>query len=302
MYNISKAVFVSRQKQIVKEVRMRGYAYYNGRFSKKEDVRIPLSDRVIYFADAVYDVAIGKGGRVYLGDLHIERLLSGAGALGYNHGYTHDFIAEIMSECIRRSGAESYSVYMQMSRNAPIRSHGASVCDGVNLLITAEPYELPLKNGEIKLISKEDKRYRYCNIKTVNLLPAVIASTEAEAAGCDETVLLRDGYVTECAHSNISILKDGTLYTHPLDEKILPGITRRELLSACRELGIKYREVPFSLSELLLADEVIVTSTTKLIRRALELDGIKLGGRDPATFLRLSEKMFDSFASFLGGE
>lgn len=277
---------------------MHGYAYYNGQFSKKEDVRIPLSDRVIYFGDAIYDIAIGAHGVLHLGDWHVERLLSGARALGYEHSYSHDFIVEIISECIIRSGAESYTVYMQLSRNAPVRSHGANVCNGVNLLITVDPSPLPKKSGGIKLISKEDKRYRYCNLKTVNLLPAVIYSTEAETKGYDEAVLVRDGVVTECAHSNISILKDRVLYTHPTDDKILPGITRRELIAISKETGIECREIPFTLRDLLLADDVIVTSTTKLLRRANELDGVKLGcGK--GEFSRIEEVMFERFYSCL---
>ncbi|MBO5907703.1 MAG: aminotransferase class IV [Clostridia bacterium] len=271
---------------------MSAYAYYNGHFMKKEDVKIPLTDRTVYFGDAIYDVVIGAGGRLHLGDEHIRRLLSGAKALGYNHGYTHDFILEIAEECIRRTGAESYLVYMQMSRSAPIRSHGAGVCDGVNLLVTVEQAPLPKKSGGIRLLSKEDKRYGFCNIKTVNLLPAVIYSTEAEALGYDETVLVRGGYVTECAHSNISILKDKLLYTHPLNNRILPGITRAELINVCHSLGIECRELPFTLPDLLLADDVIVTSTTKLVRRATELDGVKLK-EGSSLFSKIEEVMFE---------
>ena len=279
---------------------MPAYAYYNGRFLKKDDVKIPLTDRVIYFGDAVYDVAIGAHGRLHLGDEHIARLLSSARALGYRHTYTHDFLREACEECIRHTGSESYLVYMQMSRNAPVRSHGAAVCDGVNLLISAEPYSLPTKSKDIRLISKEDKRYSYCNVKTVNLLPAVICSTEAEALGCDETVLVRDGFVTECAHSNVSIIKDNVLYTHPLNNRILPGIMRKELLGICRGLGIECRETPFTVPDLLLADDVIVTSTTKLMRRATELDGIKLK-QSCGLFSKIEDEALRRLHDFLFG-
>lgn len=274
---------------------MSAYAYYNGRFLKKENVYIPLTDRAFYFGDAVYDVAIGARCRVHLKSEHIERLLSGARTLGYKHGYSHESISNIIDECVEKSGEESYMIYIQMSRNAQKRSHSCSVCDGVNLLVYAEQYDIPRGSSEIKLVSLEDKRYRFCNIKTVNLLPAVIASTEAEAAGCEEAVFIRDGIVTECAHSNISILKDGTLYTHPTGDKILPGITRRELLNCCVELSIKFREAPFRFSELLSADEVLVTSTTKLLRRACSVDGVKVGCRDGKTYSLLCEKMFERF-------
>ena len=130
------------------------------------------------------------------------------------------------------------------------------------------------------MITFEDRRFYYCDVKTLNLLPSVLASTEAEKRGCDEAVFHRGNIVTECAHSNVSILKDGVLITHPTDNLLLPGITRRHLLDACTVLGIPYEEREFTLEELSAADEIIVTSTTKLAKTAKTLNGISVGGKD----------------------
>ena len=273
---------------------MNGYAYYNGKFGRADEIAIPLTDRSIYFGDAVYDVAIARK-KIYQLDEHVTRFLSSARLLGFEHEYTHDQLSRIISKVWIRSGITDAMVYFQMSRNAPKRNHLSQICDGVNLLVLISELTVDDGLGELDLITCEDKRYLYCNIKTVNLLPAVIASSEAEAAGCDEAVLHRGDIVTECAHSNISILRGGTLYTHPTGEKILPGITRRNLLDACRELGIEYCETPFTIAELYECDEALVTSTTKLCRRARSLNGVRIGGKDPSRAMALCGKLLENF-------
>jgi D-alanine transaminase len=119
-----------------------------------------------------------------------------------------------------------------------------------------------------------------CNVKTLNLLPAVLASKKAEESGCDEAVFIRDGIVTECAHSNIFTVKDGIVYTHPKGPHILPGITRKRVLYFCEQLGIECHEKKFTKSELLTADEILVTSTTKLCVRADEIDKSGVGHKN----------------------
>jgi len=146
--------------------------------------------------------------------------------------------------------------------------------DKTSLLVIAKMHEPKLRT--LKLISYPDRRHSLCHVKTTNLLGAVLASNEAHNAEADEAVLLRGEYVTECAHSNISIIKDSVLITHPLDEHILPGIMRERLIIAAKGLDISVSERPFSYSELLSADDVIVSSTTRLAERATELDGIEI--------------------------
>ena len=276
---------------------MAGYAYYNGRFGRREDISIPLSDRAIFFGDAVYDVAIGLGGKIHQGEEHFRRLINNAAALSFNTSYTLEALEELAHEVIARSEYDAYTIYVQLSRDSEQRVHSPIGCRRVNLLITVDELVGNVWGGEVSLISLEDKRYRYCNIKTTNLLPAVTYSALAEKAGCEEAVLHRSGIVTECAHSNVSILKDGVLYTHPECELILPGITRKHLLLGARRLGIECREIPFSLPELYGCDECLVTSTTRLCRRGVELDGVKIGGRDSENYSRLSSYLLEEIYS-----
>ena len=178
---------------------------------------------------------------------------------------------------------ESFIIYIQLSRSYDSRKHSALGCSA-NLLITIDPYKPSLYSPPMKLMTYEDKRYGYCDIKATNLLPAVLASTEAEEKGFDEAIFIRDGIVTECSKSNISILKQGRLITHPKSSRILPGITREHLLQICEEMGIPVYEEQFTLKELFTSDEIIVTSSTKLCRAVCEIDGIAVGGRGTELF------------------
>ena len=262
---------------------MSSFAYYNGRFDKKESIAIPLTDRSIYFGDAVYDVAIGRYDRILWEDEHINRLLHGAESLGIKHNYSSKFISSLLREISVKSMIDSYLIYIQISRSYETRKHSALGC-GANLLVTIDRFQPELYSRPMKLMTTEDKRYGYCDIKTINLIPAILASTEAEKCGYDEAIFIRGSIVTECSKSNISILNQGRLITHPKSSQILPGITRDHLLSACKEIGITVCESPFTLDDLLTADEIIVTSSTKLCRSVSQIDNTHVGGRDTERF------------------
>ena len=275
------------------------YAYYNGIFAQKENVRIPLSDRAITFGDGVYDVCIGRNLKPYLLDEHIERIIKNAKRIGITNIPTAAELENLIYLTVKKSGIKDFLVYFQLTRNLDFREHSAKKCNKTNILITVEPFELQNKTKDARLILRKDLRYYLCDIKTINLLPAVIASTEADELLCDETVFERDGIITECAHSNIAIIKDGALITHPADNLILPGITRRHLLLLCDLLGIPAKEIAFTVDELFSADEVIITSTTKLMRRVSEIDGIKVGFKNQRLFSVLDSALREEFLVFL---
>ena len=141
----------------------------------------------------------------------------------------------------------------------------------------------------------EDTRFLHCNIKTLNLLPSVMAAQKAKEAGCQEAVFHRGGRVTECAHSNCHILKDGILYTAPADNLILPGIARAHLIRVCKKLEIPVSETPYTLKEMMDADEVLVTSSTKLCVAASEIDGTPVGGRAPEALKNILDAVMDEY-------
>ncbi len=266
---------------------MNSYAYYNGKFGKRDEISIPLTDRTIFFGDAIYEAAIGRYDRILWEDEHLERLFTNAKKLSIHHKYSEKILSDILHEVAIKSCIDDYLIYFSLSRSSAERIHSAKSCADANLLITVEPLTVDKNPSRLCLTVKEDLRYRYCDVKTVNLLPNVIALTGAETEGYDEVVFHRNGIVTECAKSNISILKRGRLITHPLDNEILPGITRKHIIDVCHKFGIPCSEEKFNLSDMYSADEIIISSSSKLCRTAKQIDGISVGGKAP----ELSEKI-----------
>ena len=144
----------------------------------------------------------------------------------------------------------------------------------------------------------EDVRYLYCNIKTLNLIPNVMAAQKAAKKGCFETVFHRGDRITECSHSNIAILHNGSLQTHPDGPFILPGIAKNHLRKACRKLGIPVIEKPFSLEELKKADEILITSSSNFCLTADYFEGIPVGGKAPELIDQLQRELYNEFFNF----
>ena len=278
--------------------RMQSFTYYNGTFDLTKNIRIPITDRSIYFGDGVYDAAIGKNGKIFLSNEHIERILSNTKRIGIGNAPSYSELNQLLNDVVRRAGINEFFVYFQITRNAPHRIHSATEVNSCNLLITVSEITVEREASPISLITAEDIRYFMCDIKTLNLLPSVLASTKAEDFGADEAVFHRGNTVTECAHSNISILKNGTLFTHPANNLILPGITRKHLLCACDKLGIPYKERAFTLDELFSADEILVTSTSKLCRTVYSIDNIPTGQNDTLTACRIRDFLYKEYESF----
>ena len=251
---------------------MLDYAYYNGVFTPYDACCIPLSDRSIFFSDAVYDVILGVGGKPYQLDEHLERLIENALRIGLADFPSKVEILSILTELLSISRAENFVLYIQLSGKEKRRSHLRSGGDA-NLLITVTSTEIPEVLGFVDAITLEDKRHRFCDVKTTNLLPAVLSMSQASSHGADIAIFHRDVFVTECSSANISFLKGNTLVTHPLDSDILPGISERNLISAALGLGFDHLRRPFSIDELFSADLTLVTSTTKLLKVCKSIDG-----------------------------
>ena len=261
--------------------------FYNGIYSDFDTLSIPLTDRSIFFGDGVYDVIIGKGGGLYLKEAHLGRFYDNISKIGLTPYCEWEELEEIISRLISLSGYSEYTVYMQASGFSPSRTHQREPFPS-NLLVTVSEYAPYEELSSVRLRTVKDLRGSICNIKTINLLPAVLASSECAFLGLDESVYVRDGIVTECSHSSVAIVKDGVLYTSPLSEKILPSVTRKRTLEICREHGIAYFERDFTKEELYRADEVLILSTTKLCMWAREVDLVRFERKKA----RLSEFLY----------
>ncbi len=274
---------------------MSTFAYYNGEFGAFEDIRIPLSDRAVFFGDGVYDAALGAGNKIFLLDRHIDRFLGNAKRLKIKFDLDSEALEKILYSVVNKCNFDCFFLYFQLSRALPERVHSNLLSPSSNLLVTVRRCEVP-NLAPMKLHIMEDLRYFYCDIKTLNLLPQTLYASEAEARGCDECILHRFNIVTECSHSNISIIKDGVLYTHPKSRLILPGITRESILSFCEGCGIPFKEIPFSLKELYDADDIIVSSTSRLACPAFLEGAVRAPGAICSRICQGLKKQFVDFA------
>lgn len=274
---------------------MRELGYYNGRIGELSEMTVPMNDRACYFGDGVYDAQLCRNYRLFALDEHVDRFFNSAKMLDIALPLSKDELKALLNDLVRKLDTGDLFVYYQASRGTAPREHAFPDAKA-NLWVVISPRKVNEGREPIRLITIEDTRFLHCNIKTLNLLPSVIAAEKAKQAGCQECVFYRPGYrVTECAHSNVHILKDGTLFTAPLDNLILPGIARAHLIRMCGRMGIPVREEPYTLDALMSADEIFVTSSGNLIMRALEADGKKIGGRDPETFEKLRAALLDEF-------
>lgn len=269
-------------------------AYYNGKFMPIDEVRIPLTDRAIFFGDGIYEALLAKNGKAHFLREHIDRFYRNLYFMGIDFDMSPARLSALVNEAIRLSGEDIAFVYFQVSKFSEVRVHACPKTDRYNLLVTVTKQNLPSKNRRIKLVTHPDLRYQYCNIKTLNLLPSVIASEYAERKGAEEAVLCRGETVTECAHSNISIIKDGILYTHPNCNLILPGIARDALLRECKRLDIPICEQAFTKENLYEADAALVTSSTKICMLAESVDGKNFELGSPEALL-LCENLHNNF-------
>ncbi len=269
---------------------MKTLGYYNGKYGPIDEMMIPMNDRVCWFGDGVYDATYSRNHKIFNLKAHIDRFFNSAALLDMVVPCTKEELTELMNKLILELDDGELFVYWQLTRGTGMRGHvyGTDKTPG-NLWITFRPIKVKDVYKKIKLLTMPDTRFLHCNIKTLNLIPSVMASETAERAGCDETVLHRDGRVTECAHSNVHILKDGTFRTAPTDNLILPGTARAKLIGYCRELGIPVDETPFTLDELFDADEIMISSAGSFCLAAEEIDGKPVGGKAPELLRKLQD-------------
>ena len=276
---------------------MERLGYYNGTFGPLDEMQIPMNDRSSFFGDGVYDAGPARNYIIFALDEHVDRFFRSMKALDITPPCTKDELKETLNDMVRRLDSGSQFVYYQVTRGTGLRNHAFPEGKS-NLWIMLLPKELPDCTVPIKLVTTEDKRFYYCNVKTLNLIPSVLASEKAKKAGCDEAVFYRPGgRVTECAHSNVHILQNGVLKTAPTDELILPGIARAHLIKACKALDIPVDETPFTLDELFAADEVIVTSSSNLCASASHIDKKKVGGKDKKTLTAIRDWVVEEFTT-----
>ena len=280
---------------------MKNIAYYNGKTGPIEEMMVPMNDRACYFGDGVYDATTALNHVPMHFDDHIDRIYNSAKLIDIEIPMPKEEMKRVLQSLIDQVEGDSLFVYWQVTRGVGMRNHPYSgAATGPSLWAWVRPNSMRDVYGTYRCITMEDTRFLHCNIKTINLLPAVIANQRAVEAGCDETIFYRGERVTECSHSNVSVLKDGVFYSHPNDEFILRGIAKTHIIQACYRLGIPVLEKPFTFEFLKNADEVIVSSSSKFCLRAGTLNGQPVGGKDPATMKAIQDEVIREFYAYTG--
>jgi D-alanine transaminase len=279
---------------------MENLGYYNGETGLIEDMRVPMNDRVCWFGDGVYDATLCANHIIFALDEHIDRFFNSAALLDMEPPISKYALAELLTSLVRKVDSPTQFVYWQMTRGTASRSHSFPERVTPNLWVTLKPHSLPDLYRKVDLILEEDTRHLRCNIKTLNLLPNVLAAEKAKQAGCYEAVFHRSERVTECSHSNVHILKEGVFYTAPTDHLILPGIARAHLIAQCGRLGIPVSETPFAVSQMLAADEVLLSSSSSFCLSAGHIDGKPVGGKAPELVRKLQDALLEEFHRAVG--
>ena len=280
---------------------MKTLGYYNGETGEIDRMRVPMNDRACWFGDGVYDAAIAANYVIFTLDEHIDRFFNSARLLEMTVPLSKAELAELLRSLSGKLESPTQFVYWQLTRGAGDRGHAFPQEAKPNLWVTIRPFTLPDLGKKVSLITGEDTRFLHCNIKTLNLIPNVMASEKAKRAGAEETVFHRGERVTECSHSNVHILKDGALRTAPLDNLILPGVARAHLIAHCRRLGIGVEERAFTRAEMMDGDEVLISRCSAFCVSADRVDGIPVGGKAADLLRRLQDSLVEEFRRETGG-
>ena len=279
---------------------MDNIGYYNGVFAPMMELQVPACDRGMYFGDGAYEAIRVEQHVPFAIDEHFDRLYHSLDALRIPFTMPRQELYDILMECARRVDADEIQMYFQVTCGTAPRVHAFAPGATPNLLVFAYHYELADIDTPRKVITLPDQRWDGCWIKSLNLLPGVLASQAALDAGCQDAILHRGGVVTECTAANLLMLKDGAVRTAPADGKIIPGVTRNHFLQLARENGIPVFEEAFTVQEAMDADELLITSTSVHGVRVVEIDGTPVCGRDLALATRLQRLFRDFFWKSVG--
>lgn len=256
--------------------------YLNGDLLPSDEARISPEDRGFLFGDAIYEVTSAYRGRSFRTEWHMKRMARGLAALRI------DFDVSALPDIQRRlleandvMDEEMSTVYLQVSRGVAPRSHAFPPPDTSPTVYGfarkhARPSVDRLLEG-FHAVTVPDRRWGRVDVKTVQLVPNMLAYQTALEAGVDDAVLVREGVALEGAASNLFFVFDGTLVTHPTTNRILPGITRHVLLELAEALEIPVVERAVQVEELDVADEMFFTGTVSEIRPCVEVDGRPVG-------------------------
>lgn len=262
-------------------------AYVNGAYSPHSQAVVHIEDRGFQFADGVYEVWSVLDGRLADFDGHMTRLNRSLNELKIEIPMTPAALGVVLRETVRRNRVRNGIVYLQVTRGAAARDHAFPTDVAPSVIVTAK--RIDLARGEAMAakgaagVTRPDIRWGRCDIKTVGLLPNVLAKQAARERGAYECLMYDEmGLVTEGASTNAWIVdREGRLRTRDAQANILRGITREAILKLVAAEGVELDERPFTVEEAKQAREVFVTAASSFVMPLVSLDGVRIGDGKP---------------------
>lgn len=267
--------------------------YLNGEYLPLDQAKVSVLDRGFLFGDGVYEVIPVYGGKPLRLAEHLRRLDRSLSGIRMVSPLSDGEWAEIFGRLI--DGREDQYIYLQVTRGAAPKRDHAIPAEIQPTVFVMRSLIAPIPLDGIRAVTLDDIRWRCCNIKAITLLANVLLRQDAVDKGAAEAILVRDGWVTEGAASNIFIVRDGVLVTPPKSKELLPGITRDLVLELARESGIPAEERTFRLEELKAADEIWMTSSTREVLAVIELDGATVGDGTPGPIWRRIQAIYQTY-------
>ncbi|MGR3765417.1 D-amino-acid transaminase [Rossellomorea sp. NS-SX7] len=269
--------------------------FLNGEFVKRSDAKVDIEDRGYQFGDGIYEVIRVYSGEVFTMDEHMERLYQSADKMKLKIPFDLQELSSIVCKLIEKNDVEEGIVYMQVSRGISPRQHhfpGGDISGSV--IAYTKDFKRPSKqmNEGVTATLVEDIRWLRCDIKSLNLLGNILAKEEAASKGHFEAIQHRGETVTEGSSSNVFIVKDGSIYTHPATNLILNGITRRVIKDIAAKSGVPFVEKTFTVDELLAAEEMFIASTTSEVMPVIKVDEVNIGQGVPGPVTVKLQEMF----------
>ncbi len=270
--------------------------YLNGQFMEFQEARVAVEDRGFMFGDGIYEVVRCYGGKTFSLLPHLVRLQKSAAAIELELPWSIAELVETAETLLAKSALAEALIYIQATRGAAPRQHLFPTGVEPTLLMTIRRFTpLPAEYNSlgVAVITVPDNRWGGCHIKSINLLPNVLAKEKAHKSGALEAVFVRhDGLVSEGGSSNLFAVLDGTVVTPPADHHILAGVTREHVLDLARQQYLKVEERPLHLADLRQAEEIFLTGTVMEVLPVVKLDDHLVGNGTPGP---IAGKLWDLY-------
>lgn len=277
-------------------------AYVDGRYRPLASASVSIEDRGFQFADGIYEVIAVRGGRLVDGREHFGRLDRSLAEVEIGLPLTHRALAIVIDEVLRRNGVRDGMVYLQVTRGRAPRNHlFPEPRPRPTVVVTARSIPVPAASEAgrgVEVVTLPDIRWRRCDIKSVSLLPNVLAREAARRAGAYEAWLVdATGHVTEGTASNAwMVAAGGVIVTRPPGPAILNGITRGTLIRLAGEAGLAFEERPFTAAEAKAAPEAFLSGTISLVKPVVRIDGEVIGNGRPGP---VTEALLERYLAYL---